>query len=104
MGLSEPSFKKRWSNHKTDFKHEKHEYSTELSKYIWSLKRKQIDFEIKWKILERAQPFSPVSEICNLCTTEKYYIVFEPQEATINQLDEINGPCLHKHAKLLQKT
>ena len=77
---------------------------TSLSKYIWSLKRKKIDFEMKWKILERAQPFSPVSEICNLCTTEKYYIVFEPQEATINQLDEINGPCLHKHAKLLQKT
>ena len=74
--MCEPTFKERLANHKKDFKHPKYENSTELSKYIWSLKKKDIEFEIKWKILERAQPFSPISEDCNLYTSEKGILLF----------------------------
>ena len=75
-----------------------------LSQHIWNLKKENIDFEISWKILDRAQPFSPVSGICALCTLEKYYIIFKPELATINQRDEMNSHCLHKAPKLLDKT
>ena len=104
VGLCEPTFKERISNHKKDFKHQKYENSTELSKHIWKLKNQNTDYSISWKILDRAQPFSPVSGLCNLCTSEKYFIIFEPEKASINQLDELYGPCLHKHKKLLAKS
>ena len=51
-----------------------------LSSHIWELKNKNIDFQVTWTILDRAKPFSPVTQICNLCTKEKYFIIFEPDE------------------------
>ena len=42
LGAVETSFKERYSNHTRDFKHKKCMKSTELSKYIWSLKNQGI--------------------------------------------------------------
>ena len=75
-----------------------------LSQHIWKLKRQKIDYDITWKILDRAKPFSPVSEICNLCTSEKYHIIFKPELATINKKEELNSYCLHKFPVLLENT
>ena len=65
---------------------------------------KNIDYEVTWKIMDRGKPFSPVSNLCNLCTKEKYFIIFEPEEATLNRRDELNNCCLHKSPVLLDKT
>ena len=40
LGLAEIPFKERYGNHKSSFKNENSKNSTELSKYVWSLKRK----------------------------------------------------------------
>ena len=39
IGLTEHSFKQRYSNQQTSFRHQKYEQSTELSKHIWMLKK-----------------------------------------------------------------
>ena len=37
IGLSDTPFKKRYNDHKRDFRSKRYEKSTELSKFIWSL-------------------------------------------------------------------
>ena len=104
VGLTSTTFKERLGNHKTSFNHAQHGKRTELSKHIWKLKRKNIGYEVKFKLLDRAKPYSPVSGVCNLCLSEKYYINFHPEISTINKKDEINGFCRHKSMVLLDKT
>ena len=104
VGLTSTTFKERLGNHKSSFNHAKHEKRTELSKHIWKLKRKNIGYEVKFKLLDRAKPFSPVSGVCNLCLCEKFYINFHPEISTINKKDEINGFCRHKSIVLLDNT
>ena len=101
VGLTGPQFKKRLGNHKKSFKHEKYAHETTLSSHIWKLKEKNIDFEIKWKLLARAKPFTPVTNTCNLCTREKYFILYHPEQATLNSRNEM---CRHKEPMLLDKT
>ena len=43
--LAKPNFKKRFANHKWSFANERYEKKTELSKEIWSLKRKKLHAE-----------------------------------------------------------
>ena len=104
IGLTAPPFKKRFGNHNKSFKNEKYAHETTLSSYIWKLKEKNVDFTIKWKLMARAKPFSPITNLCNLCTKEKYLIIFHPELATLNSRNEINSHCRHKTSMLLDKT
>ena len=104
IGLTATTFKKRWANHQTSFDHQTHRKNTSLSKYIWQLKDSRTQFSIEWKIIGRAKPFSPISNICSLCTLEKWHILFTPDMATLNKKDELNNYCLHKRTILLDKT
>ena len=104
VGLCMTSFKKRLSGHTNSFKYEENQHKTTLAAHVWDLKRKNIDHEVTWKIMDRGKPFSPVSNLCNLCTKEKYFIIFEPEEATLNKREELNNCCLHKAPVLLDKT
>ena len=104
VGLCATTFKDRYRNHKSSFKHRKNSTETMLSRHIWDLKDQNIDYELTWKILDRGKPFSPVSQICNLCTKEKYFILFEPNQATLNKKEELYNYCLHKSSQLLEKT
>ena len=103
-GLTSSKFKERWANHKKSINHKKYGKETTLSKKIWELKEMGQDFELKWKILERAQPFSPVSGVCGLCTQEKWYILFKPELSTLNRREEILGHCFHKEPALLKNS
>ena len=102
IGLTATSFKDRWRNHKSNFKTRNPKNATGLSKYIWKLQDQNIGYEISWKIVTRAKPFNPVTNVCQLCIRERYFIIFKPHMATINERNEIAGPCLHKHNKLLK--
>ena len=99
-GLCSTDFKKRLGVHRQTFKDEKVS-QTSLSNFIWDLKKRNTNFEITWRILDRGAPFSPVSGNCNLCTKEKFYILFRPESATINSRDELFSACRHKRSKLL---
>ena len=104
IGLTSTPFKDRWRNHKSNFKTRNPKNSTCLSKYIWNLQDQNIEHTVSWKIVSKAKPFNHVTGVCHLCIREKYFIIFKPEMATINDRNEIAGPCLHKHGKLLKKS
>ena len=95
-GLTANKFKLRYTNHKSDFRHEKKRYSTQLSKYVWDLKDAKTSHEIKWSIKARATPYKPGSKHCDLCLVEKTTIATADQETTLNSRSEILGKCRHK--------
>ena len=53
-----------------------------MSAYIWQLKSEGKNFEINWKILKHAKPFTPANGQCALCTAEKEIIIFKPEFAS----------------------
>ena len=101
-GLCSTTFKERLGVHKQSFRDET-KNQTSLSKYIWDLKRKNKKFEVTWKIKDRGQPFSPVTGKCQLCTKEKFHIMFRPEGAEINSRQEVFSACVHKISGLLIK-
>ena len=56
-----------------------------LSSHVWDLKDKNENFEIKWKVIDRASEFNPVTRKCRPCIQEKYYIIFLPDGASLNK-------------------
>ena len=104
IGMAATTFKLRLANHLTSFRYSDKRSTTTLSSYVWDLKDKGVDFNLEWRFIGRAKTFSTVSEICNLCTLEKYHILFTPQMATLNKKEEINNWCPHKKDILLDKT
>ena len=103
VGLTENSFKDRWTKHKSSFRTRNPKNASGLSRYIWNLEDQNIQYELEWKIISRAKPYDPASGVCRLCVREKYFIIFQPNMATINSRNEIAGPCLHKASRLLKK-
>jgi len=101
IGLTETSFKTRYNNHTSSFRHSNKRNSTELSKYIWHLKDQDIDFSINWRIMSTAKSFNTNTKRCNLCLLEKFYIVYKPNSATLNNRNELVTMCRHARKHLL---
>ena len=104
VGLTERTFKDRWTKHKSSFRTRNPKNASGLSRYIWNLEDIGMGYKIDWRILSRAKPFDPASGVCRLCIREKYYIIFKPELSTINCRNEIAGPCLHKASRLIKKS
>ena len=102
-GLTGGPFKARYNKHQSDFRHEKNENSTCLSKHVWDLKKQKIPYKIDWQILARGRVFNPVSKKCRLCLLEKFYIMFKPETATLNDRSELYNTFRHRLQQLLQK-
>ncbi|KAK3729012.1 hypothetical protein QZH41_011472 [Actinostola sp. cb2023] len=62
IGLTEGTFKQRYTQHKLLFRHRKYANSTELSKHIWKLKDENKKHSIKWSIITTASPYSNASK------------------------------------------
>ena len=104
IGLTAPTFKSRLGNHVKSFRHERYSKETKLSIHIWKLKRKKAVFDIKWKLIAKAKPFNPVTNVCRLCTVEKFHIVYRSELGTLNKRDEIKSHCRHKEGLLLENS
>ena len=102
VGLTATEFKTRWRNHQMSFKHENKRNDTELSKHLWLLKDQKKDFSISWKILAKAKSYTNLTKRCNLCNTEKFYILYKPDMATLNKRNELLSTCRHKRKFLLK--
>ena len=95
IGISEPPFKVRYANHCTSFRHERYRNSTGLSKHIWDLKEKEEEYELEWKIGERAKPYNTVTKRCGLCLAEKHRIIMSNKAETINKRADLVTKCRH---------
>ena len=101
IGLTEGNFKIRYNTHKSSFNNATQRNVTALSKYVWSLVDRDIRHSISWKILARAKSYSRSSKRCNLCLTEKYYIITKPAISTLNNRNELASSCRHRKKHLL---
>ena len=102
FGLADKPFKERYRNHTRDFKHEKYENCTEFAKYIWQLKRSNIDFSIEHSIASKVSG-NPSSVICPLCITEKLWIIKFLNKDLLNKKSELTNKCRHLNKFLLAK-
>ena len=102
FGLAETTFKERYNNHKRDVKYIKYQYNTELTKYIWNLKKNSIKYNIQWKVVDKVYGYAN-STICKLCLTEKLWIVNHISDNNIlNKKSELINKCRHLKKFLLK--
>ena len=66
IGMTENTFKTRYTLHKSSLKHNKNRSQTELFNLVWSLKDNNIPYELIWEIIDRPQPYQPGKRTCNL--------------------------------------
>ena len=98
--MTSTTFKARLAVHKNSF-NDPEANQTSLSNHIWDLKKKNVEYRISWKLIDRAKPYSPVSVVCQLCIKEKFYILFYPEIPTLNSKSEIFANCRHTNLSYL---
>ena len=101
IGLASNTFKERYLNHTSSFRNIQYRESTALSKYIWTLKEKNEDYDIKWSVAAKAPSYSPTIKSCYLCLTEKTLILTSQHEHLLNKRNELMGTCRHRRKFLL---
>ena len=100
-GATEGEFKTRYNNHTKSFRHKKYCSETELSRHIWSLKDNNINYTLRWEIESFASPYKCGSKRCDLCLTEKLYIIKVDTRHLLNKRNELISKCRHKNKYLL---
>ena len=100
--LAKTTFKERYSNHKSSFNNENSKNSTELSKYVWSLRENNKIPSIKWKIVKIVYSKATLS-FCKLCLTETLFIFNAlGDEKCLNKKTEFINKCRHQNKLLLK--
>ena len=99
IGCTGGTFKERYYNHTKSFRNVKYEKETELSKHVWSLKKKSRQYEITWEIVRKSNTCSRKSGNCNLCLEEKLAILI----ARKTRSSTTSGICLNKRTELVSK-
>ena len=103
LGLTATTFKIRHGNHKSDFKISGRRTASKLAGYIWKLKDQNIGYDVAFRIKERAPSYTPISEKCYLCLTEKLRIMQADQNIYLNHRSELLVKCRHRNRWLLSK-
>ena len=99
IGITENEFKTRYNQHSSSFRLSHKSSATSLSEHIWKLKENNTDHTVTWKILEKTQPYTPKTDKCNLCTTEKAHISYT--HPSLNKRRELFSTCPHRRKHLL---
>ena len=74
IGLWDTTLKERYRNHTCSFRNERYKNVTELSKYLWSLKDRKINYEIKCRKVRQARSYSHFNKKCNVCLWENFVL------------------------------
>ena len=78
-----------------------HYNKTELSKYVWDLKRNDKEPHITWAIVCKVYG-TPKQNFCRLCLKEKPLIVkFPNQYILLNKRSEFISKCRHENKNLI---
>ena len=92
VGLSELPFKDRYRNHVRDFNNEIHCNKTELSKYVWDLKRNSKEPHVTWIIVCKVYG-TPKRNFCRLCLKEKLLIIKISNQDILLKRSEFISKC-----------
>ena len=77
--------------------------STTLSTYVWALKDAGKEYEIKWKVIAKTGKYTPDAIYCDVCLTEKTYILLADPKESLNVRSEILNKCRHMAKFTLEK-
>ena len=93
IGLTENTFKSRYTVHKFSFNNKHKRHSTTLSDHIWKLKDSKIEHDIKWAIAAGPkEAYSTTTKNCQLCTEEKLLILNNSKNLeNLNSRNEISS-------------
>ena len=101
LGSTATTFKERHRNYKSDFKLSKRRTCTKLSGYVWQLKDKSIEPNVKFRLKDKAPSYTPTAGRCLLCITEKLFIMQADPEVYLNDRSEMMAKCRHRNKYLL---
>ena len=91
--MTEHACKTHFNNHNFSFNHDKHSAKTTLSKYVWELKARKVDFSIKWSVLKRASAYKGSVTQCKLCLAKKFCILTAEKQSLLNRRSELISKC-----------
>ena len=101
-GILDTPFKERYENHKTSFRHRSHLTASDLSKYYWRLVDKSAVPTIKFSIAKCVKGNAFINN-CNLCLSEKAFIINLDDENMLNKRSEFISKCRHINNRLLNR-
>ena len=101
IGLTEGTFKQRYTQHKLSFRNRKYANRTELAKNIWKLEDNKENYKISWSIISSASAYNNISKRCNLCLTEKLHIIKADKACNLNKRNELISKCRHENKYFL---
>ena len=101
---STQEFKKRYYAHKESFRNEASKNKTTLATHIWE-KKLNPEPKITWSILADAPSYRLGSRHCDLCLTEKVFILENiGNPSYLNRRSELAQKCRHRAKYLLMHT
>ena len=102
IGCTTIEFKERFRNHTKSFKHEKYCHETTLSTYAWANNLNPTP-NVQFKIEKKCSTYKPSQKSCDLCLSEKYYIIKNLQKPNnLNKITDIGNKCTHVRNSTLQ--
>ena len=106
IGMSGRSFKQRYIEHHRALNNKKaaQRNPTKLSKHVWSLKDRNIQHDIEWKVRATTGVYFPGAKYCDTCITEKLLILEADKKSCLNQRTELLTKCIHKRKHTLHDT
>ena len=94
--MTQGKFKTRYTQHKSSFKLKTQSKSTTLSQHVWK-KQMNPSPAIKWEIITKCPTYKPGNKSCNLCTTEKLFILKNSLDPNnLNKRNDIFTRCIHR--------
>ena len=99
-GSCATTFKTRLGTHKRSFNVRSYNQTT-LSKYLWELKDRKVDYTLSWEIAAHALPYQCSAPRCYLCLSEKRIIAMADPSTCLNQKTELISKCRHKNKFML---
>ena len=104
-GITQPPFKKRLYKHHADRRdREKLEHATAMSTYFWKKRDEGVDItDTSWEILRKCRPYEPGGKSCDLCLSEKLFIMKNTDSRSLNKRSELLNACRHRVAHKLHK-
>ena len=101
LGQASNTFKLRFNGHTDSFRNEGKQKDTTLSHHIWKLKRREVEYDVKWSIASLARPYSRETKSCQLCNMEKTLIARQDPTNGLNRRLELMTRCRHRDKHLL---
>ena len=87
--MTATNFKQGYINHEKSFRDAKYENDIELSKYIWSLRRKNQTYKLNSSTLGHAAAYKGGVQQCNICIEDKLHLLKADNRTLLKKRTEI---------------